>query len=137
MCRRLTEAAQVFHRAGTGTKFCILPFPWEKVLILDRNKYRYRYLSTATSVADPHHVDADPDPAFHLDAKPDPDNTFHSDADLDPDPTLKLDPDPDPTTIFLQIGIQLPKMMRIRNRNTDGYIVSKKGIVTIIFWKRF
>ncbi len=83
----------VLHRAGT--KFCILPFPWEKVIISGSKKY----LSTAASVADPHHVDADPDPAFHLDAKPEPDNTFHSDADLDPDPTLKLDPDP--TTIFL------------------------------------
>jgi len=25
------------------------------------------------SVADPHHFDADPDPAFHFDADPDPD----------------------------------------------------------------
>jgi len=30
------------------------------------------------SVADPHHFDADPDPAFHFDAVPDP----------DPDPTV-------------------------------------------------
>jgi len=33
-----------------------------------------------TSVADPHHFDADPDPAFHFDADPD--------ADPDPDPTV-------------------------------------------------
>jgi hypothetical protein len=52
------------------------------------------------SVADPHHVDADPDPAFHFDADPDPDLTFHSDANPDPDPTFKLDPDP--TTQFYQ-----------------------------------
>jgi len=32
---------------------------------------RLRYI--ATSVADPHHFDADPDPAFHFDADPDPD----------------------------------------------------------------
>jgi hypothetical protein len=37
------------------------------------------------SVADPHNVDADPDPAFHFD------------ADLDQDPTLQFD-DPDPIT---------------------------------------
>ena len=35
------------------------------------------------SVADPHHVDADPDPDFHFDADPDP--AFHFDADQDPD----------------------------------------------------
>jgi hypothetical protein len=34
------------------------------------------------SVADPHHGDADPDPASHFDA--DPDLTFHIDADPDP-----------------------------------------------------
>jgi hypothetical protein len=40
-----------------------------------------------TSVADPHHFDADP--ARHFDADPDP--TFHFDADPD------ADPDPDPS----------------------------------------
>ncbi len=35
------------------------------------------------SVVDPHHVDADPDPACHFDA--DPDLTFHVDAVPDPD----------------------------------------------------
>jgi hypothetical protein len=29
-------------------------------------------LSRASSVADPHHLDADPDPACHFDAYPDP-----------------------------------------------------------------
>jgi hypothetical protein len=35
------------------------------------------------SVADPHHIDADPDPTYHFDAHPDP--THHFDADPDPD----------------------------------------------------
>ncbi len=33
-------------------------------------------------VADPHHVDADPDPTYHFDTNPDP--TFHFDEDPDP-----------------------------------------------------
>jgi hypothetical protein len=40
---------------------------------------------------DPHHFDADPDPAFHSEADPGP--TLYSDAD--PDPTFQLDADPD------------------------------------------
>jgi hypothetical protein len=40
-----------------------------------------------TSVADPHHIDADPDPTFHPNA--------------DPDPAFQFDADPDPTTHFL------------------------------------
>ncbi len=39
-----------------------------------------------TSVADPHHIEADP--AFHSDADPDP--TFHCDADADTDPAFQL-----------------------------------------------
>ncbi len=38
------------------------------------------------SVADPHHVDADPDPACHFDADAEPDPTFHFHAVPDPDP---------------------------------------------------
>jgi hypothetical protein len=34
-----------------------------------------------SSVADPHHVDVDPNPAFNFVA--DPDHTFHSEADPD------------------------------------------------------
>jgi hypothetical protein len=34
-------------------------------------------------VADQHHFDADPDPAFYFNADPDP--AFHFNADLDPD----------------------------------------------------
>jgi hypothetical protein len=49
-----------------------------------------------SSVADPHHVVADPDHVLHFDVDPDP--TFHSDADPDPDPTFQFDVDPDPTT---------------------------------------
>jgi hypothetical protein len=49
-------------------------------------------------VADPHHFDADPDPAFYSDADPDP--TFHFGAEPYPDPTCQLDADPDSTTHF-------------------------------------
>jgi hypothetical protein len=38
------------------------------------------------SVADPHHLDADPDPTFHFDADPDP--AFHLNAD--PDPSFQI-----------------------------------------------
>ncbi len=47
-------------------------------------------------VADPHHLDADPDPAFHFDVDADPDPTFHSDADADPNPAFYFEADPDP-----------------------------------------
>jgi hypothetical protein len=60
----------------------------------------------STSVADPHHIDAnpdpachfdaDPDPACHFDADPDPACHFDADADPDPDPTFHFDADPDP-----------------------------------------
>jgi hypothetical protein len=33
------------------------------------------------SVADPHHIDADPEPSFHFDS--DPDLTFHFEANPD------------------------------------------------------
>ncbi len=61
--------------------------------------------SVQSSVADPHHFDAYPDPNFHFDADPDldRDTTFHSDAD--PDPTFQFDADPDPTTHFSHIRI--------------------------------
>ncbi len=39
-----------------------------------------------TIVADPHHIDADPDPACHFDT--DPESTFHFDVDADPDPSF-------------------------------------------------
>ncbi len=50
------------------------------------------------SAADPHGVDADPDPdpPFHFDADPDP--TFHFDAD--PDPAFLFDADRDTTFHF-------------------------------------
>ncbi len=41
-----------------------------------------------SSAADPHHFDADPDPAFHFDEALDPDSTFHSERD--PDPTSEI-----------------------------------------------
>ncbi len=40
-----------------------------------------------SSVADPHHIDPDPDPAYHFDA----------DLYADPDPACHFDPDPDPS----------------------------------------
>ncbi len=43
------------------------------------------------SVADPHHLDAGPDPACHYDADPDPACHF----DTDPDPTFYFDEDQD------------------------------------------
>ncbi len=43
---------------------------------------RRKDVAVTTSVADPQHVDADPDSACHFDADPDP--TFHFDADPDP-----------------------------------------------------
>ena len=45
-------------------------------------KLREPMVVVPTSVADPHHFDADPDPTFYFDA--------------DPDPTLRFDADPDP-----------------------------------------
>ncbi len=48
-----------------------------------------------SSVADPHHCEADPDPAFHLDAALD--LSFYSNAD--PDPTNHFSQDFDPSMI--------------------------------------
>jgi hypothetical protein len=45
-------------------------------------------ISVVASVADPHHVDPDADPACHFDADPDP--VGHFDADPDPDPAYHL-----------------------------------------------
>jgi len=53
----------------------------------------------ACSVADPHHLDADPDPSCLFD--PDPAPACHFDAD--PDPTFHFDADPES---FLQIKAQ-------------------------------
>jgi hypothetical protein len=53
------------------------------------------------SVADPHHVDADPDPAFHFDA--DPDLTFLSFADPGPDPTTQFSQDLDPPMLQMTL----------------------------------
>ncbi len=49
---------------------------------------------TIISVADPHHVDADPDPTFHSDADPDLNPNLHFDANPDPAFHFKADPDP-------------------------------------------
>jgi hypothetical protein len=62
----------------------------------------------ATSVVDPHHPEADPDPACHFDADPDPDPAYCFDADpdaayhfnADPDPAYHFDADTDPAFQF-------------------------------------
>jgi hypothetical protein len=59
--------------------------------------------SVACSVADPHHLDADPDldPVCHsFKADPDPDPTYHFHADPDPDLTFHFDADPNPSPSF-------------------------------------
>ncbi len=66
---------------------------------------------STTSVADTHHIDADPDHAFHFDADPDP--ACHFDADPDPDPTFRSDADPDPS---LQINAQKVTLNKCSNR---------------------
>jgi hypothetical protein len=49
---------------------------------------RVGFLLFTFSVADPYHVDADPDPVFRYNTDPDPETVRHFDADPDPDPTL-------------------------------------------------
>ncbi len=51
---------------------------------------------TEGSIADPHHLGADPDPVFHFDGNPR--NQIYFDAD--PYPTFHSDADPDPTFLF-------------------------------------
>jgi hypothetical protein len=55
-------------------------------LHLKDENYTYKILS----VADPHHVDADPDPPCHFDADVNPDPTFHLEADPDPNPSFQI-----------------------------------------------
>ncbi len=57
-------------------------------------------------VADPYHVDADPDPAFLFDANPDPDPIFYLDADSDPTFHFVADPDPDPAPHESETNLQ-------------------------------
>jgi hypothetical protein len=59
-------------------------------------------------VANPHHIDADPDPACHFDADPGP--AFHVDAD--PDPIFHFDADPDSDPSFQVKGQNLAKMLK-------------------------
>jgi hypothetical protein len=65
--------------------------------------FGWKQTINTSSVVDPHHVDADPDPTFHPDAGPeaDPDFDFLFDAYPYPDPTFHPDadlgPDPDPS----------------------------------------
>jgi hypothetical protein len=57
--------------------------------------------------ADPHNLNADPDPDFHCNVDPDPDFHFNVDPDpldfhfnVDPDPDFQYDVDPDPDFHF-------------------------------------
>ncbi len=72
-------------------------------------KIQVNYTSVESSGPDPHHLDADPEPVFHLDADPDSDPVprqgdanlrplvlnfdFDADADLDTDPAFDFDAD--------------------------------------------
>ncbi len=64
-------------------KVCIKAtvFPSDETLL---RTFPVQFFHLDNRVADPHHVDADPDPAFYLITDPDP--TFHSDVDPDPNP---------------------------------------------------
>jgi hypothetical protein len=80
-------------------------------------------LFTGNSVADPHHLDADPDPACHFDANADPDPAFHFDAgphhlDADADPACHFDADPDldPACHFDADPVLLVTLMKMRIR---------------------
>jgi hypothetical protein len=53
-----------------------------------------------TSVADPHHIDPDPNPAGHFDTDPDPDPACQFDEDRDPTFHFDTVPDPDPNPSF-------------------------------------
>jgi hypothetical protein len=73
-----------------------------------------------SSVANPHHLDADPHPNFHFDADPEPflsrsGSDFSFDAD--PDPAFHFDAYP--TFTVLRIRIRLFTLLRIRIRNTS------------------
>ncbi len=80
------------------------------------------------SVADPHHIDSDPDPSQYFDADldpsyhfdTDPDPSHHFDADLDPSYHFNADPDPaflfdaDPNPEFYLMRMRIRILMRIR-----------------------
>ncbi len=57
---------------STGSSFFVLLFSGEWLQFM------------SASVADPHHVDADPDPTFYSYADPDPDPTFQFNVESEP-----------------------------------------------------
>ncbi len=86
-------------------------------------------MSLSNRVADPHHFNADPDPAFHFNA--DPDLAFHFNADPDPafhfnedpDPLFHFNLEPDPAFHLMHIGIQLSTLVPVGSSyssNCDG-----------------
>ncbi len=69
--------------------------------------------SVACNVTDPHHLDADPDPACHS-FEADPDPTFHFDGVPDPDPTFHFDADPNPSPSFQITAQNLENVLKYR-----------------------
>jgi hypothetical protein len=53
---------------------------------------------------DPHHINADPDPAFHFNAVLDPEPAFHLNAD--PDPTFHFNAAPDQLFTLMRSAIR-------------------------------
>jgi hypothetical protein len=87
------------------------PFRWDNAVLLI-----LKFLVISTSVADPHHIDEDSDPACHFDADPDP--AGHLDSAPNPDPACPFDADVDPDFFTLiRIRILNFNLMRIRIRN--------------------
>ncbi len=66
-------------------------------LSLSSSPSKWDLVEPVPSVADSHHIDADPYPACHHDADPDPASHFDADADPDPDFHFDANPDPDPS----------------------------------------
>jgi hypothetical protein len=72
------------------------------------------------SFADPHHLDADPDPFFHFDAVPDPTVNFGADPDL----TFHFDADPDSTFALMRIRLWIRLLIKV---SLLGSIVSHRS----------
>ena len=55
-------------------------------------------------VADPHHLNADPDPSFYFNALTEPDPAFHFNGDSVPDPFFHTNANPDPNFCFVTLN---------------------------------
>jgi hypothetical protein len=56
---------------------------------------------------DAHHINADPDPAFHFNADPDPDPAFRFNADPYPNPAFHFNANPDPAPFKREVILRL------------------------------